>query len=205
MSGAIGTAGGRGKASHSARPAYRRTDPKRAARPGNAAARAKRPSALRELGGLILKIALIAGIAMAVGTFVFGVHYNADPSMSPAIKDGDLILFYRFDKAFRAGDLTLVAFRGDAQVRRVVATAGDTVDISAEGLMINGALQAEPEIYQRTERYAEGVEFPITLAEDEIFVLADAREGATDSRIYGAVNVRDTQGNVIAVMRRRSL
>jgi len=87
----------------------------------------------------------------------------------------------------------------------VVAAAGDTVDITEKGLLINGAIQQERKIYRKTERYADGVEFPLKIMEGEIFVLGDAREGVTDSRIYGPVKAKDTSGTVIAVLRRRNL
>jgi len=167
--------------------------------------RPAQPSVWRELRSLIIKIALIAGIAALTLTFMYGFHYNVDPGMNPAVKNGDLVMFYRWDKRYRAGDLLLVTFQGKDQVRRVIATAGDTVDITEDGLAINGALQQEPGITQKTQRFTEGIEFPITLGEDEVFVMGDARETATDSRIYGAVSTTDSQGKVITILRRRSL
>ena len=166
---------------------------------------AQERSVLKELGSLGIKIMIIVGMAAAIFTFVYGFHYNTDPDMSPAVKDGNLVLYYRCDKSYHSGDLILLTFQGNNQVRRVVAIAGDTVDITEEGLIVNGALQQEPDIYQITERYADGIEFPITLEEGQIFVLGDAREGATDSRVYGAVNVDDTHGTVITILRRRNL
>jgi len=109
------------------------------------------------------------------------------------------------DKTYAAGDVLLLTSQEQKQVRRVVATAGDTVDITEEGLLVNGALQQEPEIYEETQRYEGGAAFPLTVGEGQVFVLGDARENATDSRIYGAVNVKDTLGKVIAVLRRRNL
>jgi len=173
--------------------------------PAPAARRSPEPSVWRELRSLGIKIAVIAASALLLFTCVYGLHRSAEPGMNPSVKDGDLVIFYRFDKKYRAGDLALLAFQGKKQVRRVIATAGDTVDITEDGLMINGALQQEPGIYQKTQRYAEGVSFPLTLGEGQVFVLGDAREGATDSRIYGAVNAGDTRGTVITIFRRRSL
>ena len=163
------------------------------------------PSVWRELLSLCIKIAMIAAVAAVIFQFVYGLHYNVDPSMNPSVKDGDLVMYYRLDKGYRAGDLLLLTFRGQTQLRRVIATAGDTVDITEDGLRINGALQQEPGIRQKTQRYTEGIDFPVTLKEHEVFVLGDAREGATDSRVYGAVNIEDTQGKVITLLRRRSL
>ena len=169
------------------------------------AQRPREPSAWKDFRSLLIKLAVIAAAVALVFTFLYGLHYNVDPSMVPAIKDGDLAMYYRLNKKYHAGDLCLLAFQGEKQVRRVIATAGDTVDITEAGLTINGAPQQERSIYRPTERYAEGIDFPLTLGENEIFLLGDAREGVTDSRVYGAVNVNDTAGTVIAVFRRRSL
>ncbi|MCL2750775.1 MAG: S26 family signal peptidase [Coriobacteriia bacterium] len=40
---------------------------------------------------------------------------------------------------------------------------------------------------------------------NEIFVLGDARGGATDSRIYGLVQIDNTHGTVMTLLRRRGL
>lgn len=159
----------------------------------------------KELSALGIKVAVILGIAALIFTFVYGMHYNVEPGMNPAVKDGDLVIYYRWDKDYRAGDLVLLTFRGQRQVRRVIAKAGDKVDITEEGLTINGALQQERDIYYMTRRYAEGIDFPVTLGENQIFVLGDARESVADSRMYGSVNIKDTQGTVITIFRRRSL
>ena len=119
------------------------------------------------------------------------------------MKDGDLVFYYRLEKEYTASDLVVLRYQGHEQVRRVVATAGDVVDITEEGLMINGALQQEREIYEQTQRYDTGVEFPMELKEGQIFVLGDSRENASDSRVYGAVDVHDTLGKVMTIVRRR--
>ena len=158
-----------------------------------------------ELGALGMKIAVIAGVILIIFTFVYGLHYSVEPGMHPSIKDGDLVMYYRWNKNYHAGDLVLLTVEGQKQVRRVIAVAGDTVDITEDGLTINGALQQEPDIYQTTKRYSDGIEFPLTIGEGQIFVLADAREGTADSRIYGSVNIKDTHGTAITIMRRRRM
>ncbi|MCL2775515.1 MAG: signal peptidase I [Oscillospiraceae bacterium] len=162
-------------------------------------------SLLREMAALFVKIAVISGIAVILFTFVYGLYYNVDPDMNQSVKDGDLAMYYRWDKNYHAGDLVVLTFQGNKQIRRVIASSGDTVDITEDGLIINGALQQEQGIYQKTQRYADGVSFPVTLGEGQIFVLGDARTNAVDSRVYGPVNVGDTHGKVIAVLRRRNL
>jgi len=158
-----------------------------------------------DLGMLGVKIGAVALIAVVLFTFVYGLHYNREPGMDPAVKDGDLVIFFRWDRDYVARDLIVLEYQGEIQVRRVVAVAGDTVDISERGLVINGSLQQERDIFFKTERYADGPELPLTLGAGEVFVLGDARVDVTDSRIYGAVQVSDTKGQVITILRRRSL
>jgi signal peptidase I len=159
----------------------------------------------KSLAFLLLKIGVIVAIAVSLFSFVFGLFYNVDPSMTPAIKDGDLVMFYRLDKDYKAGDSTVIEIGGEKQVRRVVATAGNVVDITDKGLMINGAFQQESAIYAKTRRYDTKVQFPLTVQEGQIFVLGDSREIATDSRVYGVLNSNDTLGKVMALLRRRDI
>ena len=160
----------------------------------------------KDLLALFLKIISIVLVFVLLFTFLFGIVRYRDPSMAPAVKDGDLVIFHRYNSAgYRPQDAVVLRFNGQIQVRRVVAMAGDTVDITESGLVINGALQQELEIYQKTERYEAGVDFPLTVPEGQVFLLGDSRRDATDSRIYGCVNWKDTYGKVMAVIRRRSI
>ncbi|MDR1068935.1 MAG: signal peptidase I [Clostridiales Family XIII bacterium] len=163
------------------------------------------PSIWRDLLSLLIKIVVICVAAVLVFTFLYGLHRNTDRDMAPSVKDGDLVMFYRLDREYAAGDLLVLAFEGRKQVRRVVAVAGDTVDITENGLLVNEALQQEVDIYEETRRYENDVEFPLTLGEGQVFVLGDSRENATDSRVYGAVDTRDTFGTVITIVRIRNL
>lgn len=63
---------------------------------------------LKEILFLILKIAAIIAAFVLVFTFLYGLHRNADSGMNPAVRDGDLVLFYRRDKAYAAGDTLLL-------------------------------------------------------------------------------------------------
>ena len=174
------------------------------ARPG--AVSEGQTSIRKEILYLFLKIGSVALITLLLFTFVYGVFRYQEPWMAPALKDGDLVLFYRYTGAgYFPQDVIALEFNGRKQARRVVATAGDTVDITESGLVINGALQHEPGIFQRTERYQEGVDFPLTIPEGQVFVLGDGRSGAADSRIYGSVEIDKTLGKVITVIRRRSI
>ena len=51
--------------------------------------------------------------------------------------------------------------------------------------------------------YTEGISFPLTVGEDEYFVLGDNRTNAHDSRIYGTVSKEEIKGTVITLLRHR--
>ena len=163
------------------------------------------PSVFKELGALALKVVIIIAVFALTFTFVYGIHRVADPHMSPMVNDGDLVLFFRLSRDYDIGDLLLLNFEGERQVRRVVAQAGDTVNITDHGLIVNGALIHEPMIFQDTWRLETAVQFPLVVGAGQVFVLGDARETAIDSRVYGTVNTRDTLGTVITVIRRRGM
>lgn len=166
----------------------------------------KRPPTLfQEIMYLLIKIAVIIAAAAAVFTFLFGALRYNNGNMEPSVKEGDLVLFYRLDRSYIASETLVMKYEGEWQVQRVVAVAGDTVDITEEGLLINGALQQDSNIYEETKRYVSDVEFPLTVPEGSVFVLSDSREDATDSRIFGCVSTKDTYGTVTAIFRRRNL
>ena len=176
---------------------------------GKAGAVASRalPAVVKDLLYLLLKIGVIALVVVLFFTFLFGLIRCQEPWMSPAIKDGDLVIFYRYtSQGYLPQDVIALDYRGERHVRRVVAVEGDTVDITSEqGLIVNGSIQQELEIIYKTERYEEGVDFPLIVPEGHVFVLGDRRDGATDSRIYGCVKISDTQGKVITILRKRGI
>ena len=79
---------------------------------------------------MLLKIVLIILAVILVFTFMYGMARINDVSMKPAIKDGDLVMYYRLDKRFVSGDIAVFKKDGRTTTGRVVAVAGDTVDIT---------------------------------------------------------------------------
>lgn len=163
--------------------------------------RKKPPSLKSEIFSLFLKIFLIiVGFALLF-TFVFGIVRVKDSSMTQAIKSRDIVVYYRLNRNYVAQDVVAVEYEGELQLRRIVAMSGDTVNISADGLEVNGSPQYEPSISGKTLPYVKGAKFPITLQANQVFVLADNRDGSSDSRVYGAVNISDIKGKVMSLFR----
>ena len=138
------------------------------------------PAVVKDLLYLLLKIGVIVLVAVLFFTFLFGLIRCNEPWMNPAVKDGDLVIFYRYNsQGYLPQDVVALDYKGERHVRRVVAIEGDVVDITEQGLLVNGSIQQELDIFFTTERYEEGVDFPLTVPEGHVFVLGDRRDGAT--------------------------
>lgn len=150
---------------------------------------------------ILIKIGVVVGVLFFVSLIIINFHTVSGVAMSPAFNDGDLVISNRFDKKYAARDVLVLDVSGQRQVRRVVAVEGDTVDVTNEGLRVNGYLQQEAYAVGETLAFEGGVEYPVVLGEGEIFVLGDNRENSIDSRVYGPVKAKDTVGTVVMVNR----
>ena len=154
-------------------------------------------------------LAILAKIIVLVLIFwvllfgAFGVYRIDDYAMSPSCKDGDIIFFDRTKKDYQAGDLVVFSKEGKTQIRRIVAVPGEQVEVTQEGLVVDGYLQSEREITAETLPFENHVSYPVQLGEQEYFVLADKRDSAMDSRWYGSINKEEISGSVLLLFRRR--
>ena len=163
----------------------------------------ERKRLIAEIRAFLVKAAIMAVTLWVIFGVVFGVVPMKDQSMIPKLAAGDLLLYYRLDRT--PGDREVVVFEkeGKTYVGRVVARGGDTVEIREDALLqINGNAIVENEIYYLTEPYDEGIEYPVTLTDEEVFILCDYREGAKDSRYFGPVTKKELKGTVITAIRR---
>lgn len=107
-------------------------------------------------------------------------------SMLPTLQHGDRLVITAFCLEPEQGDIIVStqsnAF-GKAVIKRVIATENQTVDIDfATGdVFVDGVLLNEPYINNPTIN-SEGVQFPLTVPPNHVFVMGDNRQGSTDSR-----------------------
>lgn len=86
-------------------------------------------------------------------------------------------------------------------VKRVIAVAGDTVEINNDGkVYVNGL--ALDEIYTRGATYTTSSTDPLVVKvpEGSVFVLGDNRENSRDSREFGVVPVDTIRGKCILIV-----
>lgn len=161
---------------------------------------------LRDFEYFGLRALIFVIIVWAMLYFVVGFATMSGDDMYPRIDGGDLLLFYRLDRAPSAQDVIVFEKGGDRFVGRVVAIPGDTVEVTTgDALIINGSTMVESNIFYRTPQYDSDVEYPLTLGAGEYFVLADNRLVGVDSRWFGPVTQKEISGTVISSMRRNHM
>lgn len=165
----------------------------------------KKGSLGSDLVNLLIRLAIIAAIIWVIFSFVFGLFINSGVAMEPSVQDRDIIIFYRLDNEYTANEAVVYEADGEERLGRIVARGGDTVEITEDGLKVNGYLQQDYKNTGETLAVQDGLEYPITLAEDEFFILGDNREESTDSRMFGPVRLDDIKGSVLTVLRRRDV
>ena len=142
---------------------------------------------LREALGWVLYILLIIGITYLIITFV-GQRTKVDGhSMEPTLSDGDNLIVDKLSYRFRDPqryDIIVFPYKhaqNTYYIKRIIALPGETVQVKDGEVYINGELLGET--YGAEPMTNSGIaENPITLEENEYFVLGDNRNHSSDSR-----------------------
>ncbi|MDE7010346.1 MAG: signal peptidase I [Oscillospiraceae bacterium] len=142
-------------------------------------------------------------------TFFFRLIGVNGPSMQDTLYTGDRLLVINslLCGGYESGDVVVArnynAELSETIVKRIVAVGGQTVDIDfAAGVVyVDGQALDEPYVKEPTYK-PEGIQFPVTLAEDEVFLMGDNRNHSTDSRsdTLGPVNVGYLQGKAVFLL-----
>ena len=145
-------------------------------------------------------------MVMLLFLVVFRVILVTGDSMFTTLWDGDYLLLVSelFCGAPEPGDIVVISKQsfdnGSPIVKRVIATEGQTVDIDFESgtVYVDGKALREPYIHNETTN-EEGTVFPLTVAENCIFVLGDNRAVSLDSRSpqIGQIDRREVLGKAL--------
>ncbi len=151
---------------------------------------------LRRIISWIVDIVVMISLAWFV-VYEFGSQIRiTGQSMMPGLRENDVVLMDRlaYDLGSPARFDVVVFEREDhkANIKRVIGLPGETVQIYDGAVYIDGnRLEAEGEL--DLVSLAGLAENPITLEEDEYFLMGDNRDGSEDSRFANIGNVKRTQ------------
>lgn len=123
----------------------------------------------------------VAAIAVLIATLLLPVLQIYGASMTPTLYDGELVVSVKTSE-MEKGDVIAFYYNNKILVKRVIASAGEWVELDEEGnLYINGKLQDEPYIEEKALGECD-IEMPYQVPEGRIFVMGDHRSVSVDSR-----------------------
>ncbi len=182
----------------------------------------KKKSTLRENIEAIL-IAIV--LALFIRTFVVQAFKIPSGSMKETLLIGDHILVSKFIYGVKlpfTDGYTLIPFKDPARkdivvfkypedpkkdfIKRVVAIAGDTVEIKDKKVYVNGELQVDEPYAVHKDPYVVPAEFTTrdnmslkTVPEHSLFVMGDNRDNSHDSRFWGFVDLKAVKGKAFLI------
>lgn len=145
-------------------------------------ARVKYKSRFRQtLLGTIYVLITVAAVAILIATLWLPVLRITGTSMTPTLEDGELVVSVK-NSSFERGDMVAFYYNNKVLVKRVIALAGEWVNIDADGnVYINDVLYDEPYLVEKSIGQCD-VEFPYQVPDGRVFVLGDHRSVSVDSR-----------------------
>ncbi|MBO4289770.1 MAG: signal peptidase I [Lachnospiraceae bacterium] len=158
----------------------------------------------REWIRLGIKLGLTATALVFVLNLCFGLRINYGNFAWPSVRDGDLVIYRIWGRRSpEPGQLAVYRDGEEIRVARVIAAqAGQSVDITAQGVLVDGSILAEEAVFP-TDPDSVSTDLPLTLQEGEVFLLHDYRSDDRDSRTLGPVPAEDLLGTVVLVIRWR--
>jgi signal peptidase I len=180
----------------------------------------KKKSTFREYAEAII-IALV--LALFIRTFIVQAFKIPSGSMLPTLQIGDHILVNKFIygvkmpfsgtilvpiKDPKPNDIVVFKFPRDPKldyIKRVIAVAGDTVEMRRKKVYINGkpfddtyGVYTDPRILPASASPRDNFG-PVTVPEEHIFVMGDNRDNSFDGRFWGFVDLKAVRGKAFII------
>lgn len=110
--------------------------------------------------------------------------------MEPTLKARQLVLVKRDVSSVQREDIVVFCINQSVYIKRIVAVAGDTVQLTDCRVYVNGVY-----VYPYTCDIDSQIEYH--LEEGQYFVLGDNGEASIDSRVFGVISENQLLGKAI--------
>lgn len=150
------------------------------------------------LKSTLFTLITVAAIAILVATLWLPVLQIYGTSMTPTLADGEIIFTVKTSD-FEPGDIVSFYYNNKILVKRVIAEAGDWVNIDADGTVyVNNVPLEEPYLVEKAFGDTD-IELPYQVPDGKIFVMGDHRATSVDSRntTVGCVAQEQIVGKII--------
>ncbi len=132
------------------------------------------------LRDLLPYVAIVIFVVVLRTYVVTPVRVNGD-SMVPTLENGETLILNKMAK-FKRFDVVVIKTADENLIKRIIALPNETIEVRNEKLYINDEAVADNYKDGHTDDFG-----PITLKENEYFVMGDNREISKDSRYLGPI------------------
>ncbi len=157
----------------------------------------RKASYSKALRSTVYSLLVVAAVAILIAMLVMPILQISGSSMTPVIGDGEIAVILR-GSDFDRGDIVAFYYNNKILVKRVIAFAGEWVDIDINGnVYINNKLLDEPYITEKALGDC-SIDLPYQVPDGKLFVMGDHRSTSADSRstIIGPVSDEQLMGHV---------
>ncbi len=129
----------------------------------------------------VFSLLVVAAVAVLAAMLFFPIFRVTGSSMEPTLDPKEIVVCLKSSR-FQSGDLVAFYYNNKVLLKRVIGTAGDTIEIDDSGnVFVNGSQLDEPYIMQKSLGQCD-IDFPFQVPDNRIFVMGDNREASVDSR-----------------------